>query len=92
MADEHGATIIGGIETEVHSLVKDVAELKGAFGQMDKRLSNVESAIGGLRQEVGSIRQEIGGLRHEIGKDSRQVRWTVLGTWIATMLTIPFKH
>ncbi len=85
MADEHGATTVGGVDTEIRALRQDVtglkvdmAEVKGELRQMDKRLSNVESAVNGIRQEIS--------------KDSRQVMWTVLGTWIATMLTILFKH
>lgn len=85
MADEQGVTIIGGIETEVRGLAKDVAELKGAFGQMDKRLSSLEAA---LRQEIGGLRQE---MRQEIGdlrKDNRQSFNWMVGMWITTILAI----
>jgi len=51
MADEQGATIIGGVEAEIRGLVKDVAEVKGELRQMDKRLSNVEMAVNDLRKD-----------------------------------------
>ena len=55
MAEERGATIIGGFEAEVRSLVKDVAELKGEVRQMDKRLSNVEAAISDVRRDIRQV-------------------------------------
>ncbi|OGG43712.1 MAG: hypothetical protein A3F84_27360 [Candidatus Handelsmanbacteria bacterium RIFCSPLOWO2_12_FULL_64_10] len=51
MAEERGATLVGGVEAEIRGLVKDVAELKGEFRQMDKRMSNVETAINDLRKD-----------------------------------------
>lgn len=81
MAEERGATLVGGVEAEVRGLVKDVAELKGIVSQMDKRMSNVEGSVNGIRQEIGSLRQEA-------SKDNRQVIWVVLGTWATTILAV----
>ena len=79
MAEERGGMIVGDrVEARLDSLEQTMAELKGTVSQMDKRLSNVEGAINGMRQEIS--------------KDNRQVMWTVLGTWIATMLTILLKQ
>lgn len=84
MADERGATMIGGVEAEVRALRQDMTDLKvsvgrldSGFTQMDKRLSNVETAIGELR------------------RDNRQsFYWLlgiVLGTWMSTMWAILSK-
>jgi len=59
MPDEHGATMIGGVEADVRSLrqdmtklMVDVGEIKGmltgfkmAFDQMDKRLTDLASQV-----------------------------------------------
>lgn len=95
MAEERGATIIGGVEAEVRVLRQDVtelkvdvAEIKGTVSQMDKRLSNVEATIS---REIGSLRQEIGDLR----KDTKQAFYWLLGivltTWMGTMWAILSK-
>lgn len=66
MADEQGVTVIGGVEAEVRALRNDsekrfdsleqsMAELKGAFGQMDRRLSNVEATVGDLRRDIRQV-------------------------------------
>ena len=64
MAEERGATIIGGIETEIRGLVKDVAELKGAFGQMDKRLYSLETTV---RQEIRDLRRDVRQIFYMVG-------------------------
>lgn len=88
MPEERGMIIGDRVETRLDKLSEDVTDLKvsvgrleSGFSQMDKRLSNVEAAIGGLRQEV---RQEIGDLR----KDNRQSFNWMLGMWITTILAI----
>ena len=88
MADEHGATIIGGVEAEIRDLRQDVtglkvdvAEIKGTVSQMDKRLSSLEATV---RQEVGDLR-----------KENKQTFFWLLGimltTWMGTMWAILTK-
>ena len=88
MADEHGATIIGGVEAEIRDLRQDVtglkvdvAEVKGTVSQMDKRLSSLEATV---RQEVGDLR-----------KENKQTFFWLLGimltTWMGTMWAILTK-
>ncbi len=77
MADERGATIIGGLDAEVRGLRQDVTDLKvsvgrleSGFGQMDKRISETNAVLGDTRKEV------------------RQLLYVMLGTWVTTMLTV----
>ena len=77
MADERGATTAGGVESEVRSLVKDMAEVKGELRQMDKRLSNVETAVNELRRDNKQSFFWLLGI--------------VLGTWMSTMWAILSK-
>lgn len=84
MADERSATMIGGVEAEVRGLRQDVTELKvsvgrleSGFGQMDKRLSNVETAVNELRRDNKQSFFWLLGI--------------VLGTWMSTMWAILSK-
>ena len=88
MADERGATTIGGVEAEIRDLRQDVtglkvdvAEIKGTVSQMDKRLSSLEATV---RQEVGDLR-----------KENKQTFFWLLGimltTWMGTMWAILTK-
>ena len=49
MAEEHGTTLIGGVEAEIRALRQDVTglkvdvgSLKTGFDQMDKRMATLE--------------------------------------------------
>ena len=62
MADERGATLVGGVEAEVRALRQDVtelkvdvAEVKGELRQIDKRLSNVETTVSDLRRDIRQV-------------------------------------
>jgi hypothetical protein len=84
MAEERAATMIGGVEAEVRALRQDVTDLKvsvgrleSGFGQMDKRLSNVETAVNELRRDNKQSFFWLLGI--------------VLGTWMSTMWAILSK-
>lgn len=77
MADERGATLVGGVEVEIRALRQDVTDLKVSVGrletgfdQMDKRISETNVVVGDTRREV------------------RQLLYVVLGTWITTILAV----
>ena len=61
-----------------------IAHLEGAYEQIDKRLSGVETAVLQLRQEMSLLRQEMSQLRQEMRE---QFRW-VLGFQILSWLSI----
>lgn len=84
MAEERSATLVGGVEAEVRALRQDVTDLKvsvgrleSGFGQMDKRLSNVETAVNELRRDNKQSFFWLLGI--------------VLGTWMSTMWAILSK-
>ena len=83
MAEERGM-IVGGVEAEVRALRQDVTDIKvsvgrleSGFSQMDKRLSNVETAVNELRKDNKQSFFWLLGI--------------VLSTWMGTMWAILSK-
>jgi len=81
MAEERGATIMGGTEAAIKAIHDELAafrldthgrlsRLESGFEQMDKRQSNVEATINDLRRE------------------SRQSFNWMVGMWLTTILAI----
>lgn len=77
MAEERGATIGDALEGRLDRLEQGMAELKGTVSQMDKRLSNVETAVNDLRRDNKQAFLWLLGI--------------MLGTWMSTMWAILSK-
>ncbi|OGG45888.1 MAG: hypothetical protein A3F84_17200 [Candidatus Handelsmanbacteria bacterium RIFCSPLOWO2_12_FULL_64_10] len=77
MAEERGATIGDALEGRLDRLEQGMAELKGTVSQMDKRLSNVETAVNELRRDNKQAFLWLLGI--------------LLGTWMSTMWAILSK-
>mgnify|MGYP001573074199 CR=1 FL=1 len=98
MADERGATVIGGVETEVRALRQDVTKVEVEVRALRQDVTKVEVEVRALRQDVTELKVSVG--RLETGFDQMDKRmatlerlsqWTlgiVLTTWITTMLAI----
>ena len=74
----------------------DVAELKGAYRQIDKRLGDLRLDFSDLRSDFHDLRSETrdGFLRLDRKVDSRFM-WTIglnMTSWVTVMLAILFKH
>lgn len=77
MAEERGATIIGGIAAEVRALRQDMTDLKVSVGRLETGFDQMDKRIGETNAVLGDTRKEV-----------RQLLYVVLGTWVTTMLTI----
>ena len=76
------------------ALEERVSRLEGAFEQMNERLGNIESNIGGLRGEMAGLRQDmntsIAELRRELHANFRWTMGTIIVMWVTIICAIMF--
>ena len=67
------------------TLEQRVSRLEGAYEQVDRRLSDLNSAIESLRTDM---RAEIGELRRDMDRNFTTLLFFVGGSWVTMMATM----
>ena len=81
MADERGATLIGGTEAALKTIHEELVAFRlDAHG----RLSRLETGFEQVDKRIGETNAVVGDTRKEV----RQLLYVVLGTWVTLMLTV----
>ncbi|QSQ10531.1 hypothetical protein H0A61_02939 [Koleobacter methoxysyntrophicus] len=88
------------------ALEERVACIEGILGQMDKRLTNVETAVSNLRDKIDQkfeianeksdqfkteINEKFDQLKSEIVRNNRWLIGIIIATWITTILTVLYR-
>jgi uncharacterized coiled-coil protein SlyX len=88
------------------ALEERVARIEGILGQMDKRLTNVETAVSNLRDKIDQkfeianeksdqfkteINEKFDQLKSEIVRNNRWLIGIIIATWITTILTVLYR-
>lgn len=90
MAEERSATIGDALEVRLDRIEQGIAELKGAFGQMDKRIGELSSQLDkrlssletAVDKRLSSTETAVGDLR----RDVRQMFYFVIGAMLVPVL------
>lgn len=75
-----------------HPFEARLANLEGAFGQVNERLSSIDRRLDGVDRRLDSF-EHLTALRFDAV--DRRFNWLtgiVVGTWATTILTILFHH
>lgn len=88
------------------ALEERVACIEGILGQMDKRLTNVETAVSNLRDKIDQkfeianeksdqfkteINEKFDQLKSEIVRNNRWLIGIIIATWVTTILTVLYR-